>query len=776
MHHRFLSLYILAGLLSASAQAQPSGAYAVEPAIDMKALPFEPGAVILLPGSPFSAAMETNARYLRSLNADRFLHRWRSNAGLTPKAPLYEGWEATSSHMLGHYLSALALQYACTGDTWYREKSNYVVSELQAIQQARGTGYIGGIPGEDTLWKQVTAGKIRSGGFDLNGAWVPWYMLHKVWAGLLDAYKYTGNEQAKSVVDKLSNWAYEQFHAMPDSLFQRMMIAEFGGMNESLAEVYAITGNKKYLKLSEKFYHRQVMDPLAEKKDQLGGLHANTQIPKIIGAARQYELTGNKRDHTIADFFFHTVVGHHSYVNGGNSNYEWFNQPGKFVNALSTNTSETCNTYNMLKLDKHLFTWSPSVELADYYENALYNHILASQEPETGMMCYYVALQSGKQRVYSTPETSFWCCVGTGLENHAKYTEAIYFKDNNKGVYLNLFIPSVLNWKEKGLTLTQENNFPYTAATKLSVKAVSPVEAALHLRCPSWSEGGMEVWLNGKKLAIGTTAGSYTTLQRRWKSGDKLELRFNMKLHTKAMPDAPSRMSVFYGPILLAGALGKEKPDQLGVPVLITEGKPVEQWVKPLNLQQLEFITHKAGQPHEVKLQPFHTLHNQRYIVYWEQFTAAAWKRKKAEYEKELLRVQEMERRTVDVVRLGEQQSEKDHELTGSNTGVGTHDERKFRDAPNGGWFSFRVKVKDAPLSFVATYSGNDGRGRAFSILADGVLIAEESLKAEKPGAYVEHVYAIPAAVTTGKTFVTIRFQAKPGNIAGALFEARVIE
>jgi DUF1680 family protein len=771
---KYFCLLVL--VLANASYAQVLNGYAVKPVVAPKAVAIDPADITLLPGSPFSKAMQVNEKYLRSLSADRFLHRWRKNAGLTPKAPIYEGWEANSSHMLGHYLSALALHFAATKDPYYKNQADYVVAELHAIQQARGTGYIGGIPGEDTIWQQVKAGHIRSSGFDLNGGWVPWYMLHKVWAGLLDAYRLTNNEQAKTVVTGLSDWAYNQFYTLPDSLFQRMMVAEFGGMNESLADVYAITGNKKYLDLSYKFYHRQVMQPLSERVDRLGGLHANTQIPKVIGAARQYELTGNENDHTIADFFYHTVVDHHSYVNGGNSNYEWFNQADKFANALGTNTSETCNTYNMLKLNQHLFTWSPSVLLADYYENALYNHILASQHPETGMLCYYVALQSGKQRVYSTPEQSFWCCVGTGLENHAKYTEAIYFKDTNNDLFLNLFIPSVLNWREKGIRITQQTQFPYESRTSLNFSAGKPASGALHLRCPSWSTGGMEIWLNGQQQQVISNPGQYTTITRTWKNGDRLELRFNMQLSVKSMPDAPSRAAVMYGPILLAGALGTEKPDQLGVPVIVAENKSVDEWIKPVDLQKLLFQTKGVGQPRDLSLQPFYTLYDQRYIVYWEQFTAQAWLQKKADYEKELQRLAEQEKRTVDVVRLGEQQSEKDHDLTGSNTGIGTYDERKFRDAPNGGWFSFNMKVNDQPLQLVATYNGSDGRGRAFSILADGVMIAEESLKAEKPGSYVEHVYTIPTSITQGKKSITIRFQAQPKNIAGALFEARIIQ
>ena len=770
---KYICVLLALSVLASSAAQQ--GRYVVEPIVKRLAVPFKLSEVRLLPGSPFSEAMKLNATYLLSLDADRFLNRWRQNAGLTPKAPLYQGWEQTSSHMLGHYLSALVLEYAASGDKIFLSKANYVVDELAEIQLARKTGYIGGIPKEDSIWKDVAAGKIVSGGFDLNGGWVPWYMLHKIWAGLLDSYLYTGNEKAKKVVVNLSDWACHEFGNMPDSFFQKMMVAEFGGMNESLAEVYAITGDKKYLDLSYKFYHKKIMDPLSRMEDQLAGIHANTQIPKVIGAARQYELTGNQREYDIANFFFQAVVKDHTYANGGNSNYESFNKAGIFETALGTNTSETCNTYNMLKLNRYLFTWKPSVKLADYYERAVYNHILASQHPKTGMLCYYVALQSGTQKVYSTPYESFWCCVGTGLENHSKYAENIYFKDMKEGLFVNLFIPSILTWEEKNIVITQENKFPDEAITRFKITASKPVIFPMHFRCPSWSKNGMEIYINGMKAAITTTAGSYATIERSWENGDKIELRFDMELYSESMPDVPSKTAIFYGPLLMAGALGTEKPGVMGVPVLVTDNRPLKEWIRRSDASDLHFNTLKVGRPNDVALQPFYTIHDQRYIVYWDLFSEEDWKIKKANYEKEILRLGDIERRTIDVVRYGEQQSEKDHDLTGRNTGVGTHLERKFRDAPNGGWFSFKVKVISGALQLLNTYNGGDGGKRAFEIFADGIKIADEALKGDNRGRYIEKAYTIPENITKDKDTITIKFMGLAGNTAGAFFESRIV-
>ena len=762
-------------LIAHSLFAQDYSKYKVKPVVSQKAKPFDLNDVRILEGSPFKHAMDLNAKYLLELDADRLLHRWRKNAGFEPKAPLYKGWEETSSHMLGHYLSALAIQYAASGDKRFLDKANYVVDELATYQKARGTGYVGGIPNEDKIWKDVSAGKIRSGGFDLNGGWVPWYMLHKAWAGLVDAYLYTGNSKAKDVVVGMSDWAYKNFIDLPDSSFQKMMVAEFGGMNESLAQVYAITGNKKYLDLSYKFYHKSVMDPLSQRIDKLGGLHANTQIPKVLGAARQYELTGNKREYDIADFFFHAVVNDHSYVNGGNSNYEWFNQAGKFDNVLGTNTSETCNTYNMLKMDKYLFSWNPSAKLADYYERALYNHILASQHPETGMFCYYVALQSGKQKVYSTPFESFWCCVGSGIENHAKYGEAIYFQGTNGSLYVNLFIPSTLNWKEQKVVVQQETKYPKEETTIIKIDPEKASKFAVNIRKPDWAEKGMTVSVNGRKVPVAVNAEGYVAIERTWRKGDVIKVNMPMHLYTEAMPDAPHRTAVLYGPLLLTGVLGKEKPDALGVPVLITKNTPVTEWVKPVDYKNLIFSTASVGQPKDLQLKPFYEVYDDRYVVYWDLFTEEGWKKKKASYEAELKRQAEIEKRTIDVVRLGEQQSEKDHNLTGSNTGVGSYDERKFRDAPNGGWFSFEMKVDtNEPVELIATYNGGERGNREFDILVDDVKIFSENLKGEKPRQFVDHIYPLAVVQTKGKSKVVVKYQALPKNIAGGLFEIRL--
>ena len=775
-----LKLKVILGIICCSSStgliAQDQDRYIVEPVVPIKVEPFRLSQVRLLAGSPFHQALELDARYIKELDPDRLLHRWRLNAGLEPKAPNYGGWEENSSHMLGHYLSACSLMYAATGEELFLNKVNYVVKELAELQQARGTGYVGGVPNEAEIWDQVAAGNIRSAGFDLNGGWVPWYMLHKAWDGLLDAYLYCGNEQAKKVVIGMSDWVHEKFKDLPKEKFQEMLHTEFGGMNESLSNVYAITGEKKYLELAYRFEHEEVIDPLAARKDRLAGLHANTQIPKVLGNARLYELTGNRRDSTVASFFWSAVVNDHSYANGGNSNFEYFSPPDDL--SLSANTSETCNTYNMLKLTDYLYRWNTSPSYMDYYEQALYNHILASQNPETGMFCYYVPLASGTEKKFSTPFDSFWCCVGTGIENHAKYGESIYYKGTDGSLYVNLFIPSELDWKERKMKVRQETNYPESEKTLIRITSDKAQEFPIHIRYPGWATKGITVRVNGKRFRhISAEPGSYVSLDRVWRNGDEIEVVLPMEVHRKELPGSPGKTALMYGPVLLAAGLGEEELRSLEIPVLLAEGLPVKKWIEPVSQQDLVFKTSGTGRPHDLELIPFYQVFDQKQIVYWDVFNQVEWKEKKEAYEAEVRKLREIERRTLDVLRLGEMQPERNHNLEGENTGVGEYAGKKFRDAPNGGWFSFEMETNPSvPVELIVTYYGSDGGNRRFDIVVEGQLVATEHLQAEKPGEFVDHVYEIPFELTRDKEVVTVKFQAHKGHIAGAAFEAKLVK
>ena len=789
---------LLLPLLTSAAVAAPplhpkpamTNVYKVTPAVAGRVQPFDLADVTLLP-SPFQAAMERDTAYLLSLDPDRLLHNFRTEAGLPAKAPIYGGWEnsGVAGHILGHYLSALSMQYRATHNLRIKARVDYIVGELAVCQEKNGHGYVSAIPDGKAMFADVAAGH----GDGVHRGWVPWYTMHKLLAGLRDAYLYTDNVQAKDVLVKLSDWTADTTKNLSDEQWQVMLEQEHGGMNEVLADVYALTGEPKYLALSRKFYQKSVLDPLTLREDHLTGLHGNTQIPKLIGLARLYELTGDPKDRTAAEYFWDRVVHTRTYAIGANTDAEHFDAPGQLSHHLSPSTAETCNTYNMLKLTRHLFEWTPNAEYADFYERALYNHILASQDPVRGMMTYYVSLKPGHFKTYSSPTESFWCCVGTGMENHVKYGDSIYFHDD-KSLYVNLFIPSVLRWHAKGLSVHQETRFPNSDTTHLTLTCAKPTALALKIRYPSWAHG-MTVSVNGQAQTITARPGSYASLARRWRDGDRVDITLPMHLYQEAMPDDPAKVAILYGPLVLAGQLGGEgvkdpapyaANDQGAyfhisdprVPVLVTSNQPLDSWLKPVAGQPLTFRTSGAGRPNDVTLKPFYSTYFGRYTVYWDTFTPAAWTRHEADYQAAQGRIRELEARTVDEVRTGEQQMEHDHALQSekSNTGDGSDGSGHWRDARDGGWFSFEVKtLPDAPQDLVCTYWGSEQGSRVFDILVDGTKIATQTLHEDKPGEYFDVTYPIPAEMVAGKSKVTVRFQAHPGAMAGGLFGCRVV-
>jgi DUF1680 family protein len=732
--------------------------------------------VRLLAG-PFQHAMLKDAEYLLRLDPDRLLSGFRKEAGLKPKAEAYGGWESMTiaGHSLGHYLSACALMFAATGDARFRERVNYIIAELDECQRANGNGYVAAIPNGKKIFQEVAAGDIRVKPFDLNGGWVPWYTLHKLFAGLLDAHRYLQSTKALGIAVKLADFSDVTLARLTDEQFQRMLGCEHGGMNEVLAELYARTGNEKYLQLSRRFHHKAVLEPLARQEDHLQGLHANTQIPKLIGLARRYELTLDAGDKTAAEFFWQSVVHHHSYVNGGNSDRERFGPPDKLSDHLSTDTSETCNTYNMLKLTRHLFEWQASADYADYYERALYNHILASQDPNDGMVCYYVPMKAGSKKLYSKPFDDFWCCVGTGMENHAKYGEAIYFH-NHDTLWVNLFIPSELNWREKGLSLRQETLYPEGDKVNFTVRARKPTNFSLRLRYPGWATG-VSVAVNGRAQTVEAKPGSFIEIKRTWKTGDRVELTIPMSLRLEAMPDNPHRVAILYGPTVLAGELGPEDADASVslIPALMTGDRQVTEWVKPA-AGSVTFRTASAGRPNEFTLYPFYRMHHKRYAVYWDLLNDQQWVDREADYKKERERLRKLEALTIDFVQPGDAKLEGEHNLQGNLMDAGENQGRKWRHARVDGWLSFDMKIlPDAPVSIVCSFWGSETGPRTFGVYVDGIKVATQSLQNDKPGEFFDVTYALPQEVTRGKNKITIRFSGEPGNMAGGFYGVRII-
>lgn len=751
--------------------------FRVQPAVQVQAHAFALNEVRLL-GSPFYQAMQRDSAYLSQLNPDRLLHRFRLHAGLPVKDSIYGGWEkeGLSGHTLGHFLSALSLMHAGTGSVEFKAKVEYIVDELERCQFARETGYVGAIPNEDSIFAQVARGQIKSSGFDLNGGWSPWYTVHKVMAGLCDAYIHCGNKKALDVVVRMADWVHGTVAHLPDSARLKMLNCEYGGMNEVLANIYALTGDKKYLSLSYLFYDEFVMGRLARMEDPLPGKHSNTNVPKAIGSARQHELTGADREKRIAAFFWERMVNHHSYVIGGNSNYEYCGAADSLNERLSDNTCETCNTYNMLKLTHHLFALAPSASLMDFYERALYNHILASQHPQTGMMCYFVPLRMGTQKQYSDAFNTFTCCVGSGMENHSKYGEAIYSEGSDGSLYVNLFIPSVLQWSAQSARVTLTGDFPRENKIAIRIFQAKAKVQTLRIRKPYWIKGDMQLLLNGRSIVPIEIKDGYVTVRHAFQNDDILECLFPMGVYTESMPDNKDRIAFKYGPLVLAGMLGNERPDPvLGVPVLLTDDRRPAQWVQRTS-DSLIFKWNKVGRPFDVNLQPFYSTGDSYYSVYFDYFTEKDWKERQLAYEAEKEREALLEKKTIDHFRVGEMQPERDHRLQASERSyVDDALGRKGREARAGNFYSFWMKVDSLQTNaLVCTYIGDD-KDRIFDLLIEGEKVAKVEWKGGKTGTFYDLSYPIPASLTKGKERIQVRVEANYGKTAGRIFSVRTV-
>lgn len=739
-------------------------------------------------GGPFKHAMDLNKDYLLQLEPDRLLARFREYAGLEPKASQYEGWEAMSlsGHTLGHYLSACSMLYASLADERFKERVDYIVDELEVCQEAHGDGYVSGIPRGKELFQEVASGDIRSKGFDLNGGWAPLYTIHKLFAGLRDAMHLTGNKKSLMIAIKLANWLNGIFSHLSDEQMEQMMICEYGGMNEVLADLYADTCDTKYLKLAERFWHRLVLDPLSVQEDCLPGKHANTQIPKLIGLAREYELTNDEKRKLTTEFFWDRVVNRHSYVTGGNSFGEYFGEPDMLTDRLGPHTTETCNTYNMLKLTSHLFQWNASAKEADYYERALYNHILASQDPLEGGVCYFVSLAMGGHKQYNNKFDHFTCCVGTGMENHASYGSSIYFH-NDETLYVNQYIPSLLNWEEKGFRINQQTDYPESDQISLQVDCHRPVTFTMCIRYPAWAENGIQVMVNGNIQKVHSLPGSFIEIPRSWENGDLVEITIPFTLRLERMKDNPDRAAVMYGPLVLAGELGPlEDPQAKGylyTPVMIPKNKNLTEWLQPVEGKLNTFRTVKTGHPREVELYPFYRMHHKMYSVYWDFFTEEKWAETEIEYHKAREKIRILDDCTIDFVQLGEMQPERDHHFQGELTSVGTVNNRAFRQAGTDGWFSVDLNVlslmKESPQGdrmLVITYtSASEISGCKFDILLDGAKLADSIQGILEQDKFYNVNYVLSDEMIAGKEKVTVTFKAHPAHRVRRVFGLRMV-
>ena len=786
---------------------------------------FPLGDVTLLDG-PLKHARDLNIQTLLQYDCDRLLAPYRKEAGLEPRARTYPNWDGLDGHVGGHYLTAMAMN-AATGNEECRRRMEYMISELQLCADANarnhpewGRGYVGGMPNSERIWSN-----FKQGNFGVYfGSWAPFYNLHKMFAGLRDAWVYCGNEQAKQLFLGFCDWAIDLTAGLSDEQMENMLGNEHGGMNEVLADAYAISGcQQKYLNVAKRFSHRRLLTPMMQRQDNLDNMHANTQVPKAVGFERISQfLTGeNESYHNAAQFFWDIVTGERSLAFGGNSRREHF--PSKeacmdFINDIDG--PETCNTNNMLKLTELLHRRNPEARYADYYELATFNHILSSQHPEHGGYVYFTPARPRHYRNYSAPNEAMWCCVGTGMENHSKYGQFIYTcKANN--LFVNLYVASELNWRAKGIVLRQETDFPYGETSRITViEAPSRSGKAgdgvftLQVRYPGWVKPySFMVKVNGEPVGSAVNAGpiegvltsatgpsSYVPITRNWKKGDVVEIEFPMYNYIKYLPNLPQYIAIMHGPILLGMKTGTEDLAHLiaddsrfgqyasgkklpinEAPILISKNiEDIARQLTPIAGKPLHFtLNTRMDNAIHNELQPFFEIHDSRYMMYWLALSEDSYKGYLDDLAKKEQERQELEARTVDKVQPGEQQPETDHKMETDRSNTGNTNDVFFRDARNGHYFSYLMQTGgQTDLTLRLTFWGQDEwRTCEFDIMIDDQLMCSvNNTHKWRTSQFKTEDYVVPAEMLKGKTQVRVKFVAKPGKQIGEIYGVRLIK
>ena len=730
---------------------------------------FEYGRVTLRAG-PLKDAFERNRQYLHTLTPDRYLWTFRKTADLpTPDEP-YGGWEAPKGelrgHSIGHYLSACARVIAQDGDTVLRKNADYTVAELAKCQAKHPGGYLSAYP-EEFFDRLEAREKV----------WAPYYTMHKIMLGLWEMYACAGNVQALEVLKKMADYFKGRCDKLDDEHMQRVLGTEFGGMQEVLLNLYASTGEQKYLDFARRFEHRSFVDPLREGTDNLAGRHANTHIPKIAGEARAYELTADPAYRKTVEFFWDRVATTRSYATGGSNRGEHWGKPDELAGTLGAHNQEFCTSYNWQKVCRYLLRWTGDARYADMLERSFYNGILVSQHPETGMLIYFLPLGTGFRKGYGSPFATFTCCYGTGIQAYASLAEDIYFRSAD-ALYVNLYAPSEVVWDGPGgeVRVSQATEYPDSGHVRLKVDVAKPAEFTLALRIPWWTAGDAAVTINGKPYTDAGKAkpGSWLPISRQWSDGDAVELTLPMSLHAEAINDDPSFAAVMYGPLVLAGLLEEtaRKPDY-PTPVFTGGINDLARWIEVTAAKPVTFRT--RGQPIDVTFIPIHRVVDEPYGVYWR--FGKPGSKALAEFEAAIERIRSRERRIIDSVAIGDAESEKAHDLKGKNTQSGPHQAGTWRHAGKGGFFSYRLQVDSKADAIVAvTYWGDDTGDRIFDILVDGERIATQRLNKNKPGRLFVVEYPVPRNLTEGKTAVVIRFEPSgEGTVAGGVFGLAVL-
>ena len=757
--------------------------------------------VKLLEG-PFQHARDINIKVLLAYDVDRLLAGYRKEAGLPEKAKIFSNWDGLDGHVGGHYLSALAMNYAATKNAECKKRMDYMLAELKSYQDANGInnpgwakGYLGAVPNGKKIWSTLQQGDFAA----YKGAWVPWYNVHKMYAGLRDAWMYTGDKDAREIFLKFCDWAVNITAALTEKQMQSMLDMEHGGMNEIFADAYQMTGEEKYIMVAKRFSHKMLLDAMAVKKDNLDNKHANTQVPKAVGFQRIGEVTKDDAYKTAGDFFWETVTTKRSLAFGGNSRREFFPAvaaASDFVNDVEG--PESCNSYNMLRLAEDLFRVNPLAKYADYYERTLYNHILSTQHPQHGGYVYFTPARPRHYRVYSTPNEGMWCCVGSGMENHGKYNQFIYTHEND-ALYVNLFVASELNWKAKKVKIKQQTLFPYGEKTSITITEGSSL-FSLMIRYPSWvKDGALKVMVNGKAISFTNHPLSYIAVKRLWKKGDVITITLPMHNSIEYMPNVPNYIAIMHGPILLAAKTGTEDLKGLvaddgrwshiaggkklpldKAPIIIEDNiKSLTNRLKPVTGKPLTFSATnvKMINATDIVFEPFYKIHDARYMMYWMTLSNAGYRTyvdSIAVTEKQKL---ELQKRTVDFVAPGEQQPEADHFIQKQNSNAGNQHDEFWRDARGDGYFSYQLATNnETGLSMLVKYWGAEWGNRKFDIyIDDAKLVTEDNTGKWNLSQFQQIEYKIPDAMIKGKSKVRVKFQALPGNTAGAVYYIRLI-
>lgn len=758
--------------------------------------------VTLLDG-PLKNARDLNIKTILKYDVDRLLAGYRKEAGLSPKAKIFENWDGLDGHIGGHYLSALAMNYASTNNPECKKRLLYMLTELNACQEANtrnypgwGNGYVGAVPNGLKIWSTLQKADFET----YKATWVPWYNVHKMYAGLRDVWSYTGNEDAKRMFLKFCDWGINITAALTDAQMQTMLDMEQGGMNEIFADAYQITQDEKYLQAAKRFSHRMLLDAMSAENDNLDNKHANTQVPKAIGFERIAEVANDNLYEKAGSFFWQTVTTNRSLVFGGNSRREFFpsmNSSNDFINDVEG--PESCNSYNMLKLSEDLFRMHPLAKYADYYERTLFNHILSTQHPEHGGYVYFTPARPNHYRVYSAPNQAMWCCVGSGMENHGKYNQFIYTHQHDS-LFVNLFVASTLNWKEKGVQFKQETRFPYEEQSRISVVS-GHGHFTLMIRNPYWAKAGtFKITVNGKIISQASSPSSYIAIERFWKKGDLIQVSFPMTNSIVQLPNVSRYIAFMHGPILLGAktnkedlkgliaddsrwgqiAAGKKLPLQQA-PIIIEENMAsLTGKIKPIAGMPLNFTFQQAKllNAQDLILQPFYSIHDSRYMMYWMTLTP-----KQYQVYLDSISVKEkndlaLQTRTIDFVAPGEQQPEADHFIQKQNSNTGNFQDAFWRDARNGGYFSYQLNTrKETNCSLLVRYWGNENGNRQFEIyIDDQKLITENISNKWKDQLFHDVEYVIPNSFINQKSHINIKFQSLTQSVAGAVYYIRLIK